>query len=56
MGNISDKKFTEQYAIYDEKEIMMIPENEKFENTNELKMISFVKNNFSQWSQNEIPE
>nr|AIE90765.1 hypothetical protein [uncultured marine thaumarchaeote AD1000_06_F06] len=34
----------------------MIPENEIFENTNELKMISFVRNNFSQWSQNGIPD
>ena len=32
-----------------------IEQNKKFENTNELKMISFVRNNFSQWSQDDIP-
>ena len=56
MGNISDDKFTDSMQYMIKKEIVMIPENEIFENTNELKMISFVRNNFSQWSQNEIPE
>ena len=55
MGNISDKKFTDSMQYMIKNGIMIIPENEKFENTNELKMISFVRNNFSQWSQNEIP-
>ena len=54
-GNISDQKFTDSMQYMIKKGIVMIPENEKFENTNELKMISFVRNNFSQWSQNEIP-
>ena len=56
MGNISDEKFTDSIQYMIKKEIVMIPENEIFENTNELKMISFVRNNFSQWSQNEIPD
>ena len=56
MGNISDQKFTDSMQYMMNKEIVMIPENEKFENSNELKMISFVRNNFSQWSQNEIPD
>ena len=56
MGNISDQKFTDSIQYMIKKEIVMVPENEKFENTNELKMISFVRNNFSQWSQNEIPD
>ena len=56
MGNISDEKFTDSMQYMIKKEIVMIPENEIFENTNELKMISFVRNNFSQWSQNEIPD
>jgi len=56
MGNISDEKFTDSMQYMIKKEIVMIPENAIFENTNELKMISFVRNNFSQWSQNEIPD
>ena len=56
MGNISDQKFTDSMQYMIKKEIVMVPESEKFENTNELKMISFVRNNFSQWSQNEIPD
>jgi len=56
MGNISDQKFTDSMQYMMNKEIIMIPEDEKFENSNELKMISFVRNNFSQWSQNEIPD
>ena len=56
MGNISDEKFTDSMQYMIKKEIVMIPENEIFENANELKMISFVRNNFSQWGQNEIPD
>jgi len=55
MGNISDEKFTKSMEYLIKSKIVIIPENKKFENTNELKMISFVRNNFSQWSQNEIP-
>ena len=55
IGNISDEKFTESMEYMIKNKIVIIPENKKFENTNELKMISFVRNNFSQWSQNEIP-
>ena len=55
IGNISDKKFTKSMEYMIKNKIVIIPENKKFENTNELKMISFVRNNFSQWSQNEIP-
>ena len=55
MGNISDKKFTESMEYMIKNKIIIIPENKKFENTNELKMISFIRNNFSQWSQNDIP-
>ena len=55
IGNISDEKFTESMEYMIKNKIVIIPENKKFENTSELKMISFVRNNFSQWSQNEIP-
>jgi len=55
IGNISDEKFTKSMEYMIKNKIVIIPENKKFENTNELKMISFVRNNFSQWSQNEIP-
>jgi len=56
IGNISDKKFTDNMEYMIKKKIVVVPENKKFENSNELKMISFVRNNFSQWSQNEIPD
>jgi len=55
IGNISDEKFTESMEYMIKSKIIIVPENEKFENTNELKMISFVRNNFSQWSQEDIP-
>ena len=55
-GNISDKKFTENMQYMIKKGIIVIPENKKFENSNELKMMSWVRNNLSQWSQNEIPD
>ena len=55
IGNISDEKFTESMEYMIKNEIVIVPENKKFENPNELKMISFVRNNFSQWSQDEIP-
>ena len=55
IGNISDEKFTESMGYMIKNKIVIVPENKKFENTNELKMISFVRNNFSQWSQDDIP-
>ena len=55
IGNISDEKFTESMEYMIKSKIVIIPENKKFENTSELKMISFVRNNFSQWSQDDIP-
>jgi tetratricopeptide (TPR) repeat protein len=51
--SISDQKFTDSIHYLIKKEIIMIPENKKFENTNELKMISSIRNNLSMWSQNE---
>tara|TARA_B110000438_G_scaffold301983_1_gene358330 strand:- start:212 stop:1612 length:1401 start_codon:yes stop_codon:yes gene_type:complete len=54
--SISDEKFTEGIQYLIKKEIIMIPENKKFENTNELKMISSIRNNLSIWSQNEISD
>ena len=51
--NISDKKFSDNIQYLIEKKIIIIPENKKFENTNELKMISSIRNNLSIWSQNE---
>jgi tetratricopeptide (TPR) repeat protein len=51
--SISDQKFTDSIQYLIKKEIIMIPENKKFENTNELKMISSIRNNLSMWSQNE---
>ena len=51
--NISDQKFTDSIQYLIKKEIIMIPENKKFKNTNELKMISLIRNNLSMWSQNE---
>ena len=51
--NISDQKFTDSIQYLIKKEVVMIPENKKFENTNELKMISSIRNNLSIWSQNE---
>jgi len=56
IGNISDKRFTENIQYLIKKEIIIIPENKKFENPSELKMISVVRNNVSQWSQNEISD
>jgi hypothetical protein len=56
IGNISDEKFTESMQYMIKKQIIMIPDNQKFENSGELKMISWVRNNFSQWSQNEISD
>jgi tetratricopeptide (TPR) repeat protein len=53
LTSISDEKFTEGIQYLIKKEIIMIPENKKFENTNELKMISLIRNNLSLWSQNE---
>ena len=55
IGNISDEKFTESMGYMIKNKIVIVPENKKFENTNELKMISFIRNNFSQWSQDDIP-
>ena len=55
IGNISDEKFTESMEYMIKSKIVIIPENKKFENTSELKMISFVRNNYSQWSQDDIP-
>jgi tetratricopeptide (TPR) repeat protein len=53
LTSISDEKFIEGIQYLIKKEIITIPENKKFENTNELKMISFIRNNLSLWSQNE---
>ena len=51
--SISDQKFTDSIQYLIKKELIMIPENKKFENTNELKMMSSIRNNLSIWSQNE---
>jgi tetratricopeptide (TPR) repeat protein len=51
--SISDQKFTDGIQYLIKKEFIMIPENKKFENTNELKMMSSIRNNLSIWSQNE---
>ena len=51
--SISDQKFTASIQYLIKKELIMIPENKKFENTNELKMISSIRNNLNIWSQNE---
>lgn len=56
IGNISDEKFIKNMEYMIKKEIIVIPENKKFETPNELKMISAIRNNFNQWSQNEIPD
>ena len=53
VASISDEKFTESIEYLIKKEIIIIPENKKFKNTNELKMISAIRNNLSMWSQNE---
>ena len=52
--SISDQKFTDSIQYLIKKELVMIPENKKFENTNELKMMSSIRNNLNIWSQNEI--
>ena len=51
--SISDQKFTDSIQYLIKKELVMIPENKKFVNTNELKMISSIRNNLNIWSQNE---
>ena len=51
--SISDQKFTDGIQYLIKKEFIIIPENKKFENTNELKMMSSIRNNLSIWSQNE---
>ncbi|MCG3780481.1 MAG: matrixin family metalloprotease [Candidatus Nitrosopumilus limneticus] len=56
LGNISDEKFIENMEYMIKKEIIVIPENKKFDTTTELKMISMIRNNFNQWGQNEIPD
>ena len=53
IASISDEKFTNNIQYLIKKEIITIPENKKFENTNELKMISSIRNNLSIWTQNE---
>ena len=54
--SISDEKFTNNIQYLIKKEIITIPENKKFENTNELKMISSIRNNLSIWTQNETSD
>ena len=56
LTSISDEKFTEGIQYLIKKEIIMIPENKKFEDTNELKMISSIRNNLSIWTQNEASD
>ncbi len=51
--SISDQKFTDGIQYLIKKEFIRIPENKKFENINELKMMSSIRNNLSIWSQNE---
>ena len=51
--SISDQKFTDSIQYLIKKELVMIPENKKFVNTNELKMMSSIRNNLNIWSQNE---
>jgi len=56
VSSISDEKFTEGIQYLIKKEIVTIPENKKFENTKELKMISVIRNNLNTWSQNETSD
>ena len=50
---LDDISKEDQEDEIDEEEIKRQQENKKFEDTNELKMISSIRNNLSIWTQNE---
>lgn len=52
--SISDEKFTDSIQYMIKKDIIKIPTNKKFEDANELKMISAIRNNLSLWSQDKV--
>ena len=49
---ITDQSFLNSLEYMMEKQIIVIPENEVFDNEKELKMISWIRNNLNSWSQN----
>ena len=50
-GKITDEDFLKIVKYSIKKDIIKIPNNTLFENTNELKMLSLIRTNVSEWSQ-----
>ena len=52
-GKISDRDFLDVVEHMVKKDLIQIPKNQIFENSEELKMLSWIKNNLSKWSNND---